>query len=176
VSEPTFNLSAEADRIRAADKYLRRMTFVHAFTELQEDAAAINKKNGFSTDDPLADEFEKWFLFVTENHPEREEIQRHFTPLFPAFRNARTGLKIALIMGELGETLEAVRKNLGPDSHIPDFTSEEAEVADAHIRLMNYATDRKLRTAEAIFAKNEYNRNRADHSAEGRASEHGKKF
>jgi hypothetical protein len=41
---------------------------------------------------------------------------------------------------------------------------------------MNYATDRKLRLADAIFAKNEFNRNRADHSAEGRAAEHGKKF
>jgi NTP pyrophosphatase (non-canonical NTP hydrolase) len=143
------------------------MTFVQAFTELQEDAAAINRKNGFTDRDELLARL-KTFL---EAHYRDE-----FLPILDEYKLARTGLKIALIMGELGETLEAVRKNLGPDLHIPNFTSEEAEVADAVIRLMNYAADRKLRLADAIFAKNEYNRNRADHSAEARASEHGKKF
>jgi NTP pyrophosphatase (non-canonical NTP hydrolase) len=156
---------------QVADEKLRRMAFIQAFTELQADAAAINKKNGFSTDDPLFDEFEH---ILATTAP--VGLYEKFEPLFASFRNAHVGLKLALIMGELGETLEAVRKNLGPDSHIPEFTSEEAEVADVVIRLMNYATDRKLRLAEAIFAKNEFNRNRADHSAEGRASEHGKKF
>ena len=99
-----------------------------------------------------------------------------FEKLFDSFRNARVGLKLALVVGEIGEALEAVRKNTGPDEHIPEFTAEEAEVADAIIRLMNYATDRKLRLAEAIVAKNEFNRNRADHSKEGRAAEHDKKF
>jgi NTP pyrophosphatase (non-canonical NTP hydrolase) len=158
-----------------AETEMKAMTFIHAFTELQADAAAINQKSGFSTTDPLIDEFEQWFLrktLVSGTNLVRDK----YGPLFEAFRNARKGLKLALVMGELGETLEAVRKNLGPDSHIPEFTSEEAEVADAIIRLMNYATDRNLRLAEAIFAKNEFNRNRADHSAEARASEHGKKF
>ena len=166
-----INLSEEAERMREAETELHRMTFVHAFTELQADAADINKKNGFSTTDPLIDEFEQWL----DAHVEFPNSHK-FKPLFNDFRNARVGLKLMLSVGELGETLEAVRKNLGPDSHIPDFTSEEAEVADAVIRLMNYATDRKLRLADAIFAKNEFNRNRADHSAEGRAAEHGKKF
>lgn len=157
------------------DETLREMTFVHGFTELQADAAAINKKNGFSADDALIFDFETWFAGMTSD-PAFSEARKKFSPLFTSFRNARAGLKIALIMGELGETLEAVRKNMGPDSHIPEFSSEEAEVADAVIRLMNYATDRKLRLAEAIFAKNEFNRNREDHSKEGRAAEHGKKF
>ena len=164
-------LFESTEHMRVAETELHRMTFVQAFKELQEDAAAISKKNGFSTDDPLMDEFERWL----DAHVEFPNSHK-FKPLFASFRNARVGLKLALIMGELGETLEAVRKNLGPDSHIPEFTSEEAEVADAIIRLMNYGTDRKLRLAEAIFAKNEYNRNRADHSAEGRAAEHGKQF
>lgn len=147
---------------------LRRMTFVHAFTELQADAAAINKKSGFTVEDALCNHLET-FLFGCDMHKE-------FEPLFASFRSARVGLKLMLAVGELGETLEAVRKSIGPDSHIPEYTAEEAEVADAIIRLMNYATDRKLRLAEAIFAKNEFNRNRADHSADARASEHGKRF
>lgn len=145
-------------------------SFILEFQEMQADAAAINKKNGFSTDDLLFNEFEEWVRSRGE-----DQIGR-FEPVFASFRNARVGLKLALVMGELGETLEAVRKNLGPDSHIPDFSSEEAEVADAVIRLMNYAHDRKLRLADAIVAKNEFNRNRKDHSKEGRAAEHGKRF
>jgi len=41
-------------------------------------------------------------------------------------------------------------------------------------RLMNYATDRDLRLAEALIEKNEYNRNRPDHT--DRTGEHAKKF
>ncbi len=155
--------------------------FIDGFEQMQADAAAINKKNGFSTDDPLIDEFEHWFVNDSFDGTTRGEAQaalryQKFKPLFGAFRNARVGLKLMLAVGELGETLEAVRKNIGPDSHIPEFTAEEAEVADAIIRLMNYATDRKLRLAEAIVAKNEYNRNRPDHSKEARAAANGKKF
>jgi NTP pyrophosphatase (non-canonical NTP hydrolase) len=147
--------------------------FIQEFTSLQEDAAAINKKNGFSTEDPLINDLEQW---VTNMSLDGGQAQAKFLPLFASLRNARVGLKLALVMSELGETLEAVRNNLGPDSHIPEFSSEEAEVADAVLRLMNYATDRNLRLAEAIYAKNEFNRNRADHSKEGRASVNGKKF
>jgi NTP pyrophosphatase (non-canonical NTP hydrolase) len=70
------------------------------------------------------------------------------------------GLKLALVTGEISEALEGIRKGNKPDSHIPEFTSEEAELADAVIRIMNYATDCGARLAEAIVAKNEYNRNR----------------
>ena len=145
--------------------------FIVAFNEMQEAAAAINQKNGFVAEDALCDQLEK---FLATSVDAAHYMQ--FKPLFPAFRNARAGLKIALIMSELGETLEAVRKNLGPDDHIPGFTAEEAEAADAIIRLMNYAQNRRLRLAEAVVAKNEFNRNRADHSKEGRATEHGKQF
>jgi hypothetical protein len=148
-------------------------SFIFEFTEMQANAAAINKKNGFSTDDPLFDHFEE---VVRELFESEQVCIEQYEPVFSAFRNARVGLKLMLSVGELGETLEAVRKNLGPDSHCPEFTSEECEVADAIIRLMNYATDRKLRLAEAIVAKNEFNRNRQDHSKEGRAAQHGKKF
>lgn len=160
-----------------SENLLNEMCFINAFQEFQNDAAAINKKNGFSTDDPLIDEFEQWFMNASlDLMPDGASSFHKFKPLFSVMRNARVGLKLALVMGELGETLEAVRKNLGPDSHIPEFSSEEAEVADAIIRLMNYAYDRKLRLAEAIVAKNEFNRNRQDHSKSARTSEHGKRF
>jgi hypothetical protein len=158
------------DTVKLNIWHLKQMVFVQAFEELQADAFNINTQSGFNTDDLLLDEFEE---YVQGQSP---EIYQKFAGLFPSFRNARVGLKLMLTTSELSEALESVRKNLGPDSHIPEFSSEEAEVADAIIRLMNYATDRNLRLAEAIVAKNEFNRNRRDHSKEGRAETHGKKF
>ena len=70
---------------------------------------------------------------------------------------------IGAIVGNLAQGIE---QQTGKSWRTDVFTS----------MALRYATDRKLRLAEAIFAKNEYNRNRADHSAEGRAAEHGKKF
>lgn len=154
-----------------SERLLRAIAFVSSFEELQMDAASINVKNGFVEEEAKIDKLEK---FMQTQVP--AEAYEEFKSLFPAFRNARAGLKIALQHGELSEMLESVRKNLGPDDHCPEFTCEEVELADLILRSMNYATDRKLRLAEAIVAKNEFNRNRADHSKEGRAAEHGKRF
>lgn len=148
---------------------LRDVSFIVSFCDVQGQAADINLKNGFVAEDALINDLDK---FMQTQVP--AEAYERFKSLFPAFRNARAGLTIALIMGELGETLEAVRKNLGPDDHIPEFSAEEAECADAILRLMNYATNRKLRLAEAIIAKNSFNRDRADHVS--RSGLHGKQF
>lgn len=148
-------------------KIVNELRFIAAFEEMQADAAAINKQSGFVDQEVLIDKLEFQLHCMG---------QFEFLPLVEMFKHSRVGLKLALVAGELSEALEAVRKNIGADPHIPDFSAEEAEIADAVIRLMNYATDRKLRLAEAIAAKNEFNRNRADHKKEHRATEHGKRF
>ena len=71
------------------------------------------------------------------------------------------GEKIALIHSELSEALEALRLHDPPDSHIPKFSALTAELADAVIRIMDYALYRNLRLAEAIQAKREYNSTRS---------------
>ena len=70
------------------------------------------------------------------------------------------GEKIALIHSELSEALEALRRGNSSDSHIPEFSGLEAELADAVIRIMDYALYHNLHLAEAIQAKREYNSHR----------------
>ena len=78
------------------------------------------------------------------------------------------GEMIALIHSELSEALEAVRHGNPPSEHIPDFSGEEEEMADAVIRIMDYCAGHGLRLGEAIHAKYHFNVNRP--------KMHGKKF
>jgi NTP pyrophosphatase (non-canonical NTP hydrolase) len=67
--------------------------------------------------------------------------------------------KIALVGSELGECIEGVRKPR-QDEHCPLFTSEEVELADAIIRICDYAERFQLRLSESIQAKMNYNTDR----------------
>lgn len=67
--------------------------------------------------------------------------------------------KVALMVSELGEAVEGIRKPK-PDEHIPSFTSEEIELADCIIRIFDYAGAFDVRLAEAIEAKMAYNKSR----------------
>lgn len=69
------------------------------------------------------------------------------------------GEMIALMHSELSEMLEGVRKP-GPDSHIPEFTSEEVELADLLIRAFDYAGGFNLRIGNALEAKLVFNSTR----------------
>lgn len=83
--------------------------------------------------------------------------------------------KHMLMVSEIAEMTEGVRKGI-PDSHLPQFTSEEVEMADLLIRAFDYAGWRRLRLGEAFWAKLEYNRTRQDHTDEARRAQFGKKI
>lgn len=83
--------------------------------------------------------------------------------------------KLMLIVSELGEAMEAHRKNL-QDEHLPEFLGIEVELADAMIRIGDLAGAKGYRVAEALAAKMAYNAQRADHKPENRVKEGGKAY
>jgi NTP pyrophosphatase (non-canonical NTP hydrolase) len=88
-----------------------------------------------------------------------EEMKDDAGRPYGSYRNLKKMEKIALIMSELGEAVEGIRKP-GPDEHCPSFTKEEIEIADALIRIFDYAGGFGLKLAEAFEAKMEFNAQR----------------
>jgi hypothetical protein len=85
----------------------------------------------------------------------RTEIDKGFRP--PDGSPGNDGEWIALIHSELSEALEGIRTGNGPDSHCPEFSSAEVELADAMIRIISGSKSRGYRLAEALLAKAAYN-------------------
>lgn len=91
----------------------------------------------------------------------------------PLSRNK--GELLCLIHSEISECLEGVRKGL-PDDHLPHRSMEEVELADALIRIFDYAAGYGLDLQGAYSDKMAYNATRADHKPENRKLPGGKKF
>lgn len=85
------------------------------------------------------------------------------------------GTMLALIHSEVSEALEGIRKDK-MDEHLPHRRSAEVELADAVIRIFDFAGLKGYDIESAMLEKMEYNRNRLDHKREERAKEGGKKF
>ncbi len=90
----------------------------------------------------------------------------------PLDRNV--GEQLCLIHSEISEAMEGERKDL-PSDKLPGFLSVEEELADALIRIFDYAGARRLRIGEALQAKIAFNQSRADHKIENRL-DGGKQF
>lgn len=82
---------------------------------------------------------------------------------------------LALIHSEVSEALEGYRKKLN-DSHLPNRSSIEVELADALIRIVDLAGYLNLDLGGAYADKLYYNAQRQDHKIENRLKENGKQF
>ena len=85
------------------------------------------------------------------------------------------GEMLALIHSEISEAMEGVRKNK-KDDHLPHRPAVEVELADALIRIFDFAGGLGLDLAGAYIEKREYNDRRADHKLAHRQAAGGKKF
>lgn len=65
-----------------------------------------------------------------------------------------------LVVSEIGEATDAYREGNPESVKIPGFTHIEEELADVVLRCMNISEHFKFRLAEAVIAKNEYNKTR----------------
>lgn len=89
--------------------------------------------------------------------------------------NRNKGELMMLMVSEIGEMMEGVRKDL-MDDKLPHRKMEEVELADLIIRAFDYAGAFNLDLPGAIFEKLEYNSKRQDHKLEVRRKSNGKKF
>ena len=85
------------------------------------------------------------------------------------------GMKLALVHSEISEALEGERTGL-PDDKLAHRPMAEVELADAIIRIFDYAGACQYDIAGALFEKLAYNTVRADHKPAARALAGGKKF
>lgn len=85
------------------------------------------------------------------------------------------GEMLCLVHSEISEAMEGERKGL-MDDHLPHRPMAEVELADAVIRICDYAGRWGYDLGGAIVEKMEYNSKRADHKIENRIKSNGKKF
>lgn len=85
------------------------------------------------------------------------------------------GELLMLIVSEIAEAMEGERKDL-MDEHLPHRRMAEVELADALIRIFDYAGGHGYDLEGAYNEKLAYNAKREDHKAENRLGTNGKKW
>jgi NTP pyrophosphatase (non-canonical NTP hydrolase) len=82
---------------------------------------------------------------------------------------------LMLIVSEIAEAMEGERKDL-MDDKLPHRKMAEVELADALIRIFDYAGGFGYDLGSALIEKMKYNATRRDHTHEARLEAGGKKF
>jgi NTP pyrophosphatase (non-canonical NTP hydrolase) len=92
-----------------------------------------------------------------------------------ALLDRNKGEMLMLMVSEIAEAMEGERKDL-MDDHLPHRKMAEVELADALIRIFDYAGAYNMDLTGAFKEKMAYNLTRKDHTKEARLAEGGKKF
>lgn len=122
------------------------MSFIDNFARVQRQMYFNSIRKGFHDIDVEISE-------LTQNYGVPADLVR-------SIKQARVAQRLMLVVSELSEALEAVRNGNPPDSHIPEFSGLEAELADAVIRIQDLAETESARLGKAIVAKAAYNSRR----------------
>lgn len=105
----------------------------------------------------------------------RQEADKWYYDLKTGERlHLNKGERCMLIVTEIAEAFEGERKNL-MDDKLPHRRMSEVELADALIRIFDYAGEHGYDLGGALIEKLEYNRHREDHTIEARREPNGKK-
>ena len=96
-------------------------------------------------------------------------------PLTGDLIDRNKGELLCLIHSEISEAMEGERKDL-MDDHLPNRRMAEVELADALIRILDYAAGFGYDIQGAFEDKMAFNSNRKDHTHAARKKPGGKKF
>jgi NTP pyrophosphatase (non-canonical NTP hydrolase) len=131
--------------------------FMETYEIVSEQPVVMDSLNGFAATCHLANM--KWW---TSMHTGQLLIRNK-------------GELLMLIVTEIAEAMEGVRKDC-MDDKLPHRKMEEVELADALIRIFDYAAAHKLDLSGAFAEKMAYNATRADHTHAARLAPGGKKI
>lgn len=99
----------------------------------------------------------------------------YYDPLTGERLHHNPGLRLMLIVSELAECMEGIRKGL-MDDKLPHRPMAEVEIVDALIRIFDFAGEEGFDLEGAYREKLAFNAQRADHKPEARAAAGGKKW
>jgi NTP pyrophosphatase (non-canonical NTP hydrolase) len=99
----------------------------------------------------------------------------YYDPISGTRITHNVGEHCMLMVSEISEAFEARRKNK-MDDHLPHRRGVEVELADAMIRILDFAGENGLDIGGAFWEKIGYNLSRQDHKPEQRRLPGGKQF
>ena len=111
--------------------------------------------------------------YAAECHASNQHWWHH--PVTGERLNRNKGELLMLIVSEISECMEGERKSL-MDDKLPHRSMAEVELADALIRIFDYAGAYGYDLQGAYDEKRAFNAVRPDHKAEARLAANGKKW